>query len=326
MDNRRVATAHVSAIITIIIWGTTFVSTKVLLRSYSPIEILFFRFIIGYLTLVIVSLVLGKGFSKFSWHTLRQELLLFGAGISGVALYFLLENIALTYTLASNVGVIVAIAPFFTAILCMIASRKSSQGTVGTAGERPTLQFFIGFMASIGGIALLSFSGSQSLRINPFGDFLAILAAFAWAIYSLFLKKIGTFMTDTIAMTRRIFFYGLICMALVLKPLGFAPDLKQLTQPKVLLNILYLGFGASALCFVTWNRAVGILGALKTSVYIYLVPVVTVVASVIILHEPMTAWTGIGTLLTVAGLFISQWHGKESELTANGAEKQEAQA
>ncbi|MDY4611804.1 MAG: DMT family transporter [Sphaerochaetaceae bacterium] len=302
MNNKRIAIAHALAMITILIWGTTFVSTKVLLRDYAPIEILFFRFIIGYLALSIVSLITGKGFSKFRLNTLRQELLLLGAGISGVTLYFLLENIALTYTLASNVGVIVAIAPFFTALLCMLTAKKASEE------ERPTVRFFIGFLAAIGGIALLSFSGANNLRINPFGDFLAVLAAFAWAIYSILLKKINTFTTDTVAMTRRIFFYGLLCMAFVLKPLGFAPDLSLLAQPKNFLNILYLGFGASALCFVTWNWATGILGALKTSVYIYLVPVVTVIASAIILQEPVTFWSGAGTLLTVAGLVVSQWH------------------
>ncbi len=300
MRASRTSGAHISAIITIIIWGTTFVSTKVLLRTYAPIEILFFRFIIGYLALSAVSIITGRGFSTFRLHAMRQELLLLGAGISGVTLYFLLENIALTYTLAANVGVIVAIAPFFTAILCMLTADKTA------TEERPTVRFFIGLLAAVGGIALMSFSGAKNLTINPFGDFLAILAALAWAVYSVLLKKIGMFISDTVAMTKRIFFYGLLCMTLVLKPLGFSPDMGRLARPENLFNILYLGFGASALCFVTWNRAVGILGALKTSVYIYLVPVVTVAASAIMLHEPVTFWSAVGTLLTIAGLFLSQ--------------------
>ena len=73
-----------------------------------------------------------------------------------------------------------------------------------------------------------------------------------------------------------------------------------------LLNILFLGLGASALCFVTWNFAVKLLGAVKTSIYIYLVHVITVTASVLILHEPFTWLTGIGTVLTLTGLLLSE--------------------
>ena len=72
------------------------------------------------------------------------------------------------------------------------------------------------------------------------------------------------------------------------------------------MNILYLGFGASALCFVTWNWSVKILGAVKTSVYIYMVPVITVVTSAVFLHENITWIAVLGIILTLAGLFISE--------------------
>lgn len=86
----------------------------------------------------------------------------------------------------------------------------------------------------------------------------------------------------------------------------FRPELSCLTDPVYLLNILYLGLGASALCFVTWNFAVKVLGAVKTSVYIYMVPVITIVTSVLILHEKITVLAGIGTVFTLAGLFLSE--------------------
>ena len=73
-----------------------------------------------------------------------------------------------------------------------------------------------------------------------------------------------------------------------------------------MLNLLYLGFGASALCFVTWNFSVKVLGAVKTSVFIYLVPVITIIFSAIILKEPVTLMMAAGTILTLLGLFISE--------------------
>lgn len=74
-------------------------------------------------------------------------------------------------------------------------------------------------------------------------------------------------------------------------------------NPLYLLNILFLGLGASALCFVTWNLAVTLLGAIKTSVYIYMVPVITVVMSILILQEQITILTAVGTTLILAWTF-----------------------
>lgn len=90
------------------------------------------------------------------------------------------------------------------------------------------------------------------------------------------------------ACTRRTFFTGLAFMLPALFFLDFSPAWGALRKPVNLCNFLYLGLGASALCFATWNRAVKILGAVRTSVYIYLVPVVTVITAVLILHERIT--------------------------------------
>lgn len=102
------------------------------------------------------------------------------------------------------------------------------------------------------------------------------------------------------------FCYGILFMIPTLFFFDFQPDLSRFANMTYLFNILYLGLGASALCFVTWNFAVKELGAVKTSVYIYMVPVITVVTSVLILHEQLTLLAGIGTVLTLIGLFLSE--------------------
>ncbi len=92
----------------------------------------------------------------------------------------------------------------------------------------------------------------------------------------------------------------------------FETGLERFADVTYLLDILYLGLGASALCFVTWNLAAKVLGAVKTSVYICIVPVITVVTSVLVLKEPVTWVSVIGTVLAVAGLFLSEYNGKVS--------------
>lgn len=111
------ATGHLTALVTILIWGTTFISTKVLLVDFEPIEILFFRFI---LALLFVYPYRMRGTTK------RQEAVFAAAGLCGVCLYYLLENIALTYTMASNVGVIISIAPFSQQCSPTCSQRKKS--------------------------------------------------------------------------------------------------------------------------------------------------------------------------------------------------------
>lgn len=112
--------------------------------------------------------------------------------------------------------------------------------------------------------------------------------------------------------------HGILFMIPALFLFDFELDLSRFANMTYLLNILFLGLGASALCFVTWNFAVKILGAVKTSICIYLVPVITVAASVLIIHEPFTWITGIGTILTLAGLLISEKKHIRKEVESNG--------
>ena len=119
-------------------------------------------------------------------------------------------------------------------------------------------------------------------------------------------KKIGSFGYFVVQATRRTFFYGILFMIPALFIFDFKWNLTRFATPAYLFNIFYLGLGASAICFVTWNMAVRILGAIKTSVYIYLAPVVTAVTSVIILHEKITFLSGLGILLVLGGLLLSE--------------------
>lgn len=291
------ATGHLAALVTILIWGTTFISTKVLLADFEPIEILFFRFILGFLALLIVYPHRIKGTTK------RQEAVFAAAGLCGVCLYYLLENIALTYTTASNVGVIISIAPFFTAMLTHLLTKE----------EKLRANFFIGFIVAMVGICLISFNGAK-MQLNPIGDLLAIAAAAVWACYSVLTRKISGFGYHTIQTTRRVFAYSIIFMIPALFLSDCRIDAERFANPVYLGNLIFLGLGASALCFVTWNIAVKILGAVKTSIYIYLVPVITVVTSALILEEKVTLLSDIGTVLALTGLLLSEYRGKHEDI------------
>ena len=195
MKNKLV-TGHLPAIITILIWGTTFVASKILLDVFSPIEVLFMRFILGYAALCLASvpeLLSAKKKSnpkpKFAW---RQEIYFAAAGLMGVTVYFLMENTALTFSTASNVGILVAVSPLFAAILSGLFLREEKLGR----------RFFIGFGVAMAGIILVSLNGNFVLKLNPTGDLLAVAAAFAWAVYSILQKKIQPFGYSVVVLTR----------------------------------------------------------------------------------------------------------------------------
>lgn len=288
---------HMAALLTILVWGTTFISTKVLLVSFQPVEILFFRFVMGFIVLILVYP------HRLKLEDKRQEGIFMLAGLCGICMYYLLENIALTCTLASNVGVIISVAPFFTAILTRLFMKDE---------EKLKANFFAGFAAAMIGICLISFNGSR-LELNPLGDILALVAAFVWACYSVLTRKISSYGYHTIQTTRRTFAYGILFMLPALFFFEFHLDLGRFADPLYTGNIIFLGLGASALCFVTWNFAVKVLGAVKTSVYIYLVPVITIVTSALILHEKITPMAAAGTILTMAGLFLSEYKPKNAK-------------
>ena len=284
--------SHLLALLSSVIWGTTFISSKTLLSYFGPIELLFIRFVFGLIALFVLCPKI------FKFQNIKDEIYLALAGFTGITLYYLLENYALTYTLASNVGVIISVAPFFTGIIAHFFIED----------EKMHSSFFIGFVKSMIGVFLISFNGVNTLELNPLGDFLTIIAALVWALYSYCVKKISA-SYNVIQSTRRMFEYGILFMIPVVLFTHTDIRLLEVFNKDYIVHLLFLSVGASAICFVIWNYAVDILGTMKTSVYIYMVPVITVIASVWVLNEPLTWMSALGTILALAGLIFSEKNG-----------------
>ncbi|MCR4733412.1 MAG: DMT family transporter [Treponema sp.] len=301
------------AALSIFIWGITFVCTKYLLSDFSSLEILFFRFVSAYIGLWIIR-------PKFIKIEMRDNLLFFLAALSGVVLYQLFENIAIHFTNASNVSVIVSICPLFTAIISQIFLKE----------KHLSFWFITGFVISIIGVALVCFNGNTALEFNPKGDLLALLSGICWGFYSMLISIANKKAYDPVCATRRIFFFAvLIMIPLTLMGWTFSKhgdsdfitsfifnidksvNATRFSNPFNWLNLLFLGLLASGICFTTWNKACQILGTVKVSCAIYLIPVVTIIFAFFVLGEKITLLGGIGAALTIAGLFISEKRRKE---------------
>ena len=282
-------------------WGITFVCTKHLLNEFSSLEILAIRFIAAYLGLWVLR-------PKWEHIPLKDNLWFALAGLTGVTLYQFAENVAINFTSASNVSVIVSICPLFTAIVAQIFLKE----------KHITPFFILGFVLAITGVALVNFNGRANLQLNPKGDLLALLAAVCWGFYSMCVSIINKKGFDSICSTRRVFFFAVILMIPLIITGTFAPDgssIKVTWDAAVnaarfskginWFNLLFLGLIASGFCFSAWNKACNILGTVKTTAGIYLIPVVTIIVAFIVLDEKITLMGAIGAVITITGLFIT---------------------
>ncbi len=282
---------HLAILTVVLIWATTYISTKILLHAFTPMQILLVRTLLGFFFLFLLNP------RKMVYKQRIDRLILAGAGLCGIFLYYYLENTALVYSSASNVGVIVATAPFFTLLAVHFLLKE----------EQLKAQYFVGFALSMLGIFLISYSGQSELALNPLGDFLAILGIVVWALYTTLTRIVSRRGYPTLLATRTMFFYALLGMVVANLFLGDFPDITVVVQPPYIFHFLFLGLIASALCFVFWNFGLKTIGAIKSSFYLYLSPVITIVFSVIVLGEVITPTSAIGTALTLGGLLVSEY-------------------
>jgi drug/metabolite transporter (DMT)-like permease len=297
MSETREGGGHLAAASTILVWGTTFIATKILLKTFTPIEILMIRFTIGYLGLHLLGLIVdGKPTRKPV--VFKEELTFATAALGGITAYYLLENIALSHSSASNVGIIVSVAPLTTALVSLAFPK----------GERANVRLAFGFVSATVGTYLVISNGVTALELSPFGDLLALAATVGWAFYSIMLKNIDHARHTVIAYTRKIFFYGVIFTSPAMFAMGFEVTAADFT-PTTTALLAFLGLGASATCFVSWNFAVKRLGVLKANAYIYLTPLVTLAFSALVLDERITMVGAIGCACILAGLWMSEHHG-----------------
>ncbi len=282
---------HLAVLVTITIWATTYVFTKTLLDHLTPSQILVIRSLLG---LAVLTLLFPK---KLAYVKNIDRLFVALAGFCGIFLYYFLENTALMHTSVTNVGVIVAAAPFTT----LLASR------IFLRDEKLRISYFVGLVLSMGGIIILTVSDGGDLSVSPFGDFLALAAICVWALYTTLTRIIGRRGYPNLAVTRTMFFWGLLGHTIALVGSGQSLPIRTICTKEILLPLLFLGLVASAFCFALWNYGLRSIGPVKSSFYLYLSPIITIVVATTFLGEPVTVLDGVGTALTLAGLVVSQW-------------------
>ena len=295
MNNKELV-AHALGIITVAIWGVTFVNTRYAVSSgLHPCELFLLRFSIAYICIWVFDLAHSRGRVSLMSKSAKDELIFVLLGISGGSLYFCTENVAVSLTHVNNVAFIVCTAPLITIIL----------GRLFTKSVVLSGRLIAGSALALVGVGAVIFNGQFILHLSPAGDLIALAAAVCWAVYSLLIKRVSDGRYGAVFVTRKVFAYGILT---VLPMFYFEPwhiDMGMLRSPSVWGNLLFLGFVASFVCFVTWSWVIKRIGALKATNYVYLNPVTTVLASAVALDEPMTALAFAGSALILLGVFLA---------------------
>lgn len=280
---------HLGALLTVTAWGVSFVSTKVLLEhGINPTEVYVVRTLLAYL------LVLCVCHKRIFSNSLRDELLFVSCGLCAGSLYFIAENTALEYTLVSNVSLIVTLSPLITTLLVGAIYKN----------ERPGKGVLMGSLIAFLGVGCVIFNSSFVLDVKPLGDLLSLSAAVCWSVYSLVLRKLSAFYT-VMFISRKTFFYGMVTAIPFLIAIPEHTPLDVYLQFDVWSNFLFLGVFCSMIAFIIWAFTIKGLGAIKANNYLYIQPIITLIASALLLGEKVSIVGYVGCSLILFGVWIS---------------------
>lgn len=285
--------ANIGALLVMIAWGTSFLSSKVLMVNggFTPVEVFIYRFTFAYILLFFITC------RKIMANNMKDEFLFLICGLCAGSIYFIAENYALKFTTTGNVSLLVGISPLFTTMLMAIIYRYM-----------PHYNVIIGSLVAFAGVACVIFSNGESIEFNPIGDFIALSAAISWSIYTIVVKRLNP-IYSSLFITRKLFFYGVITAL----PLLLIQDqplklwlLFDINQPQFLLNFLFLGLFCSAAAYLVWSEVMKRLGSIKANNYLYVQPIVTMIAGYFLLGENIYFLGYLGCALIIGGLVYSE--------------------
>jgi drug/metabolite transporter (DMT)-like permease len=282
-----------------VIWGSSFVFTKICLQNLDPIALIWLRLFISLFALVPIVFLFYRNAFKFHWKDLKFMGLL---AIFEPFLYFLGENFSLVYLSASLVSVIVATIPVFTTISAVLVFR-----------EKLNLINAIGIAVSICGTIFLLLWGNAGFdTVSVQGILLAFLAVFSATCYIMILKPLLHNYNPIVLLT-----WQNIIGCLLFTPLLFGfSDLGTICNSlfaisgkegfMLWLALLILSFFCSAIAFLFFANAIKIGGIAKTNVFSNIVPIVTFIIAAIAGQEYFSPVKFAAIFIVVGGLMLAQ--------------------
>ncbi|MGC8544706.1 DMT family transporter [Athalassotoga sp.] len=283
----------------IFFWGISFVAIKVVVSVIPPITMATLRFIISWIILWVFSRLTVKDRKLPK----KAKFLSAMAGLWGITIYFVFENFGVSFTTPSQASILIATVPIFTIIIADISRRKAS-----------SFMLYLMSFLSLAGVTIIIASNGFELKGDALGDLLVLGAAISWGMYTLYINKLENYdnLLTTVEMTK----WGLIFLIpfSIIEISVERPNVATFLRPDVILWLLFLGTLCSGFGYLIWNYAVRSLGSRTSSNFIYLIPVVSVLADTMILKNIPSVWIYIGGAITMVGVILGERLGKKEEI------------
>ena len=278
------------ALFTAFVWGSTFAASKVALEAgLSPITLMTLRFALAYALLL--AMTRGKDFlptrGKCLSEKVRFALPYVGLGLCGGSLYFLAEYEALRLTSSVNVCIITSAVPVVTTTILVL-----------TGHARVGWNYYTYSALALVGVTLVIVGGSFAFQFSPLGDLIAVGATVLWALYSIILDRMDGG-ENSLVVSRRLFFWALLTIMPFFLANVEKSELECLKRKEVLFAVGYLGCIASAACIWLWDVSVRRLGAIESNKFLYLMPVVSLVAGAVLMGGEVSWWNAAGGVAVV---------------------------
>ncbi|AST90785.1 DMT family transporter [Sutcliffiella cohnii] len=292
--SKSVVAASLFATVAISFWGISFVSAKAVIDKLDPFTLLVSRFGIGATFLLILILIKREYSLRLPIRYIPHVIVL---SIIGVFVHQLLQASALLTIDASSAGWLITFSPVFTVFLSMIFLH-----------EKMTFSKGFGIIIAICGVFLITATGTGKSFSFSFhiGYMLMILSTLNWAVYSVLLKKLNVPL-PALVLTFYISFIGFILtLPFLMKQRGWE-KFESLAYAEWG-HLIFLGIFVSGVGYWYWGKALEVLEASKVSVFIYLEPIFTVIAAVILLHEKIKITSVTGGLIIIIGVILVNGH------------------
>jgi drug/metabolite transporter (DMT)-like permease len=278
-------------LVTMVIWGSTFVVTKGVNEQVQPFTLALVRVAIGAIVLLGCALIRqARGSSHSPWSALPWGTMI-SMALIGVVLYYAVFNYSLVYTSASQGALVQSCIPAMTALVAVVWLR-----------EHASAMRWTGIALSMIGV-LIVFSGAdaESGSGSLLGNVLMFLSAVLWGVYTSMAKRVATY--DPLQVTAGIVGAG----AVMLIPLA-AFEVAAAGMPTVdlqgWLGMAYLGVGASGVAYLMYSAALKHVDASEAGVYTNLIPIVGVITG-ILLGDPLSARAIVGGLVVLVGVWLT---------------------
>lgn len=297
--SRRGILPTLEAIFAVLVWGASFIATKVALRDVSPVTVVWLRFAIG--VLILGGAVLAR--RQFAWPAPKELGYFALLGFLGITFHQWLQSTGLQTSQASTTAWIVATTPIFMALLGWLVLR-----------EKISLRQALGIALATGGVLLVVTGGDlASLAKGQFGasgDILILISSLNWAVFSA-LSRRGL---QRHPATRMMFFVMLIgwlftSLLFFASPGAGGPEEIAFLTRQGWLGVLFLGVFCSGLAYIFWYDALQALPASQVGAFLYLEPLVAMLVAAIVLGEPLLVASIAGGGLILGGVWLVQSRG-----------------